>query len=262
METTLDADALRPFVTRLGDRSGEVLRRHFQSTDLSVDTKDDASPVTVADREAESVLRRMIAEEFPDHGIIGEEFGEERADSEFVWTLDPIDGTISFVAGVPLFGTLVGLLRNGRPVLGMIHQPITDEMVIGTSSGTTLNGRPVRVRPEPPIEKATLLTTDPGLIEPNLPPGAYERFDSLVRRAGTYRGWGDCYGYLLVATGRADAMMDPIMNPWDLLPLIPVIEGAGGIITTWSGDDAVRGSSALAAGPSLHAELVEALNPV
>ena len=258
-ETTLDADALRPFTTRLGERSGEVLRRHFQSDDLRVDTKDDASPVTVADREAELVLREMITREFPSHGIIGEEFGDERADAEFVWILDPIDGTISFVAGVALFGTLVGLLRNGRPVLGMIHQPITGELVIGTASGTTLNGRPARIRPEPPIGEATVLTTDPGLIEANLPEGSYERFDALARRAGTYRGWGDCYGYLLLATGRADAMMDPVMNPWDLLPLIPVIEGAGGVITTWSGDDAVSGTSALAAGPGLHAELLRAL---
>jgi histidinol phosphatase-like enzyme (inositol monophosphatase family) len=257
---TLDADSLRPFVARLAERSGHVLRRHFQSPDLVVDAKDDASPVTVADREAEATLREMIRDEFPGHGIIGEEFGSEGEGAEYVWVLDPIDGTISFVAGVALFGTLVGVLRHGRPILGMIHQPITRELVIGTSTGTTLNGLPVTIRPGRRVEDATVLTTDPSLIEAHLPAGAYDRFDSVVRRAGTYRGWGDCYGYLLVATGRADAMMDPIMNPWDLLPLIPIIEGAGGVITTWEGDDAVTGNSALAAGPRLHAELLSVLN--
>lgn len=247
-------------MTRLAEQSGEVLRRHFQSPDLVIDAKDDASPVTAADREAEAMLRELIRDEFPEHGIIGEEFGSEQEDAEFVWILDPIDGTISFVAGVALFGTLVGLLRHGRPILGMIHQPITGELVIGTTTGTTWNGRPVSLRPERRLEDAIVLTTDPSLIEAHLPAGAYERFDSVSRRAGTYRGWGDCHGYLLVATGRADAMMDPIMNPWDLLPLIPVIEGAGGVITTWDGGDAATGSSALAAGPRLHAELLAALN--
>lgn len=256
----METETLRSFVAELADRSGQVIRSHFQRPDLSVEEKSDASPVTVADREAETVLREMIRSRFPHHGIIGEEFGEENADAEHVWILDPIDGTISFVAGVPLFGTLIGLLERGRPVLGSIHQPITRELVIGTGDGTTLNGRPTGLRPSGSIEEATILTTDPTLIEAHLPETSYERFDALTRRAGRYRGWGDCYGYLLVATGRADAMMDPIMNPWDLLPLIPVIEGGGGVITTWTGEDAASGSSALAAGPGLHEDLLRALN--
>ncbi|MCG8469739.1 MAG: histidinol-phosphatase, partial [Gemmatimonadetes bacterium] len=173
--------------------------------------------------------------------------------------LDPIDGTISFVAGVPLFGTLIGLLHAGRPVLGVIHQPITGELVIGSDSGTTFNGRPTRVRATDRIEDALLLTTDPNLIDQYKPERAVG-FESLRCRARLCRGWGDCYGYLLVATGRADVMVDPIMNAWDLIPLVPVIRGAGGVITTWEGDDPVSGSSSVAASPTLHAVTIEILN--
>ncbi|MDX1393708.1 MAG: inositol monophosphatase family protein [Gemmatimonadota bacterium] len=255
----LDADDLRPFVTGLAERSGDVLRRHFRSPGLSVETKGDDSPVTIADREAEEVLRAAIRRRFPDHGIIGEEFGTEKGNADTVWVLDPIDGTISYVAGVALFGTLIGVIHRGRPILGAIHQPITRELVIGTSSGTTLGDRPTRVRDTRTLASCTLLTTDPTLILDHIGRGAYDRFEALTREVGTYRGWGDCYGYLLVATGRADAMADPILHPWDLLPLIPVVEGAGGVITTWTGDDPVDGSSAVAASPRLHGEILRAL---
>lgn len=249
--TALDPDDLRGFVEELVAASGDVIRRHFRRSDLRVESKSDASPVTVADREAETALRDRIAARFPGHGIIGEEHGSEREDAEHVWILDPIDGTISFVGGVTLFGTLIGLLRDGRPILGAIHQPITGELVIGTATGTTLDGRPIRVREPRPLERATVLTTDPGLIPRS---EDFERFEALRRRAGVFRTWGDCYGYLLVATGRADLMLDPVMNPWDLLPLVPVIRGAGGTITTWEGGDPVTGSSALAGTPGAHAE--------
>jgi len=255
----MDPTSLIPFVGDLVERSGEAIRRHFQRPDLAVETKGDASPVTAADREAESILREAIRARFPDHGIVGEEFGAEHEDAEHVWLLDPIDGTISFVHGVALFGTMIGLLREGRPILGVIHQPITDELVIGAGGSTLLNGRPTRVREHRTLERATLMTTDPGLIETHQPPGTYERFETLRRRAGTFRGWGDCYGYLMVAAGRAEAMLDPVLHPWDLLPLVPVIEGAGGVITTWSGGDPVGGSSAIAAGPGLHAEILAGL---
>jgi len=254
--TTLDADALRGFVEELVAASGEVIRRHFRRPGLRVESKSDSSPVTVADREAEAVLRARIAARFPDHGIIGEEHGSEREEAEHVWILDPIDGTISFVGGVTLFGTLIGLLRGGLPILGAIHQPVTGELVIGTATGTTLDGRPVRVREPRPLGQATVLTTDPGLIPRS---EDFERFENLRRRARVFRTWGDCYGYLMVATGRADLMLDPVMNPWDLLPLVPVIRGAGGRITTWEGGDPVTGSSALAGTPAAHAEALRIL---
>lgn len=251
----MDADAYRDFAEELARASGEVVRGMFRSADLAVDVKDDASPVTAADREAERRLREMIEERFPEHGIVGEEFGSEREDAEHVWVLDPIDGTIPFVAGVPLFGTLIGLLHEGKPALGLIHQPISGELVIGTASGTTFNGRPSRLRPAPALEEAMLLTTDPNLIDEH----KEARFDELRRRTDGCRGWGDCYGYLLVATGRADIMVDPILHPWDILPLIPVIRGAGGVITTWEGEDPVTGSSAVACAPELHERVLAIL---
>lgn len=253
----MDPDSLREFVAELAHVSGEAIAGMFQRDDLQVDIKDDASPVTAADRYAETLLRDRIRARFPEHGILGEELGSENEDAEYVWVLDPIDGTISFVAGVALFGTLIALLKDGEPILGVIHQPITKELVIGTASGTTFNGRPVRVREGRGLDQATLLSTDPVDIE-RRKDGV--RFRSLRDRVGLYRGWGDCYGYLLLATGRADIMCDPLMNAWDVLPLVPVVRGAGGVITTWEGGDPVRGDSALAAAPGLHAEVLEILN--
>ncbi|MDX1577886.1 MAG: histidinol-phosphatase [Gemmatimonadota bacterium] len=253
----MDPDSLRPFAGELARASGQAIASMFRRDDLVVEAKDDESPVTAADRYAESLLRDRIRDRFPDHGIVGEEFGTENEDAEFVWILDPIDGTISFIAGVPLFGTLIGLLHGGDPILGVIHQPISGELVIGTASGTTLDGRSVRVRDVDSLRKATLLTSDPDDIEDHKDWG---RFHALRRRAGLFRGWGDCYGYLLVATGRADIMIDPVLSPWDLLPLIPVVRGAGGVITTWEGDDPVDGDSAVAAAPALHDEVLAILN--
>jgi myo-inositol-1(or 4)-monophosphatase len=202
-------------------------------------------------------MRARIAKKFPTHGIIGEEFGTERGDAEFVWVLDPIDGTKSFITGVPLWGTLIALLHHGQPVLGCIHQPVARQLVLGDGATTTLNGRAVRTRACPRIEEATLLTSDP------FNPGKYQQqaaFDALARRAKLVRTWGDCYGYLLVATGFADVMLDPIMNPWDIAALVPVIRGAGGVITDWKGRAAYPAESTIAAAtPALHATVIAAL---
>jgi len=253
----VNTDPMLEFAIELARQSGELIAKMFLRADLAVEFKADSSPVTPADRQAEDLLRTRIRSRFPTHGIVGEEFGSERDDAEYVWYLDPIDGTISFVAGVPLFGTLIGLVHDGEPILGLIHQPITKELLIGTESATTLNGRPVRVRDTNSLQSATLLTTDLDLIESFKD---LDRFEALRRRTGLYRGWGDCYGYLLVATARADIMVDPIMNPWDLIPLVPVIRGAGGVITTWEGDDPMRGDSAVASVPAIHGQVLEILN--
>src|SRR5262245_60057463 len=143
----MDVAALVPFVTELAEESGALIRRYFRSPALAVDVKDDATPVTDADRGAEELLRRRILARFPDHGIMAEEFGTERGDAEWVWVLDPIDGTKSFVSGVPLFGTLIGLLHRGEPILGAIHQPIARELCLGDGTSTTLTGRAGRLRP-------------------------------------------------------------------------------------------------------------------
>lgn len=255
-----------PFVEclqELAAASAEVILPFFGRLDLNVELKSDASPVTQADRGAEKVMRDRIEQRFPTHGIIGEEYGNVREDAEYVWVLDPIDGTRSFITAVPLFVTLIGLMHRGKPILGAINQPVLRQLMIGDGTTTTLNGNPVRVRPINDISKATLLTTDPGF------PARYQNgagFESLAGRSELYRTFGDGYGYLLVAAGWADIMVDPIMNPWDLLPLIPCIEGAGGRITNWQGGpvlgNGANGSlSAVACAPSLHDAVIRTLNP-
>lgn len=244
------------FLETLARAAGEAILPHFRNPHLTVEEKSDLTPVTIADRRAEEVMRTLIAKHHPHHGILGEEFGPDRPDAEFVWVLDPIDGTKSFVAGVPLFGVLIGLLHGGRPVAGCIYQPVLEEMCLGGGGTTTLNGRPIRVRQGVPLERATILCTDPASVESHQ---NYQAFEALRRRAGLFRTWGDCYGYLLVAAGRADVMLDPILSPWDLLPLIPIIEGAGGRLTGWDGEPATQ--SAIAAAPALHPAVLAALHP-
>jgi myo-inositol-1(or 4)-monophosphatase len=252
----MNLDAYRDFLIELAERSGDFIRPHFAQPDLTVEMKADASPVTIADRGAEELLRALIAKKFPEHGVIGEELGRDRPDAEWVWMLDPIDGTQSFITGVPLFGTLIALLHHGEPVLGAIHQPILRQLMIGDGRTTTLNGRAVRVRPTPRLEDATLLVSDP------LNPARHQNgaaFDALQKRVRVVRTWGDCYGYLLLAAGWADVMLDPIMNPWDIAALVPIVRGAGGIITDWHGGDPVKGDSIIAANPTLHPHVIAAL---
>jgi myo-inositol-1(or 4)-monophosphatase len=244
------------FARSLAEASGRLIAERFTRGEIIVDTKADLSIVTETDRDVENMLREMIHAIHPDHGIIGEEFGAEAPDAEYVWTLDPIDGTISFVSGVPLFGTLIGLMHNGEPILGVIHQPVLGEMMIGDGEKTTFNGREVAVRPCTRLGDATLLTTDPSLAD-RFQDGA--KFEALRRSTAMTRTWGDCYGYLMLASGRADIMVDPIMNQWDLIPLIPIIRGAGGVITDWQGGDPVTGTSIVAAGPDLHPQVLEIL---
>jgi myo-inositol-1(or 4)-monophosphatase len=248
------------FMRELAEASARVILPHYGARDMGLELKSDSSPVTLADRGAEQVMREMISRRFPDHGIVGEEFGTERGDAEYVWVLDPVDGTKSFILGVPLFGTLIGLLHRGRPFLGGIHQPVLGQWMVGDGATTTLNGQPVRVRPCPRLSEASLLTTDP------LYPAKYQNgagFDALARSVRLYRGFGDCYGYLLLCSGWVDVMVDPIMNPWDLLPLVPVLEGAGARVSDWQGRpaDHAGATSMVATAPELHAEVLRLLNP-
>ena len=255
----MDLSAFRAFMEELAAASARVICPLFGSPTLAVETKSDLTPVTAADRGAEEVMRAMINERFPSHGILGEEYGPERTDAEWVWVLDPVDGTKSFAAGCPLFGTLIALLHRGQPVLGAIHQPILHQLVIGDGTQTTLNGAPVRCRSTRSLAESTFLTSD------WLNPARHQNgpaFESVAARAKVARTWGDCYGYLLVATGWADVMCDPIMNPWDVAALIPVIRGAGGVITDWRGNSPVDAASIVAAAtPELHAEVIRGLNP-
>jgi myo-inositol-1(or 4)-monophosphatase len=256
LDFTLNSE-YQTFIEQLGRLAGDVIRPLFFNPSLTVELKGDDSPVTAADRQAEQVIRREINRRYPAHGIIAEEFGNERADAEFVWVIDPIDGTVSFTTGCPLFGTLIGLLHDGQPVLGLIYQPIIDQMCIGDNTLTLLNGRPVRARDTASLSAATVLTTDLTNIEKHQ---RFANYEQLRRRARITRTWGDCYGYLLVSAGLADIMLDPIMNPWDLLPLIPVVRGAGLTISGWDGGDVLTANSAVAATPKLHAEVIRILN--
>jgi myo-inositol-1(or 4)-monophosphatase len=253
----VNVEPYRAFMGELAAMSGDFIRPFFGRAGLAVELKADDSPVTEADRGAEEMMRAAISAKFPKHGILGEELGNENADAEFVWVLDPIDGTRSFTAAVPLFGTLIGLLHEGRPVLGCIHQPILGQLLVGDNQTATLNGRAVRTRASTAIGDATLLTSDPVAL--SLFPG----YQALMGRARLARTWGDCYGYLLVATGWADVMFDPVMNLWDIAALVPVIRGAGGIITDSKGGPPYPASSIVAAANAgLHAQALAAINPI
>lgn len=244
------------FCEKLTAISGKNIRKYFRS-EINVETKSDSSPVTIADKSTEEKLREMIMKEYPDHGIIGEEFGKHNENALYQWILDPIDGTKSFICGAVTFGTLISLLKKGKPVLGVFHQPILKEFLIGNNKQTYLNDKLVKVKDVKKISEAVLLTTDHLGIEQfqNL-----KKFEVLMRKVKLYRQWGDCYGYYLVASGFAQIMIDPIMNIWDSSALIPIIKGAGGIITDYQGNDAVQGDSIIAATPNIHKEVIKLLN--
>lgn len=245
-----------PFARELAAVAAAVIRPWFRSGTTVID-KADASPVTVADRRAEEVMRALIEQRYPDHGILGEEYGELRPEARYRWVLDPIDGTRSFVGHCPLFGTLVALARDGRPLVGVIANPVTGQVLVGTGDDTRDEGdRPARVRATARLADATLLTTDPFHAERHRDGPA---FDALTRRVKLYRTWGDCQGYAIVATGGADMMLDPVLAPWDLMALVPVIEGAGGRITDWHGGDPVGADSIVATNGTLHDAVIAAL---
>ncbi len=246
-----------PFIHELAQASAEIIR-HFYLSGFTIETKSDATPVTIADRRAEEIMRDLIVRRYPQHGIFGEEFGAYQPTARYQWVLDPIDGTKAFVSNCYLFGTLIALLKDGRPVLGAINNPLVGHLLIGTGRETYLNENLVRVRPCHSIAEATLLVSSHWGVEQHQ---NFAAFESLARCVKLYRTWGDCLGYLLLATGGADVMADPIMNPWDIMALIPVIEGAGGRITDWQGNDPVQGNSIIATAGILHDEVIALLNP-
>lgn len=245
------------FTKRLADISADIIKGYFRAG-VAADDKADGTPVTIADKKAEEAMRELIMKTFPAHGIIGEEFENHQPDAAYQWTLDPIDGTKTFITGSFLFGTLIGLMENGKPMLGAINHPVTDQFLLGTNGETHLNGEKVGVRPCERLEDATLLNTTHVSVEKYHDMAAYE---ALTRRVKLYRTWGDCHGYYLVATGYADIMVDPAMNLWDLVPLVPIIEGAGGKITDWHGNEVLGGSGAVATAGGLHETVIRTLNP-
>jgi myo-inositol-1(or 4)-monophosphatase len=247
---------LNPFLKNLADESAKIIRSYFRSK-IDIENKSDFSPVTIADKKAEEKIRELIIKEFPTHGIIGEEFGDDKIDSEYIWVIDPIDGTKSFISGALSFGTLIALLKNGKPIIGVINHPILNEFLAGDTQASFLNDHQVKIRECNSISEATLLTTD------HLNISKYQNkngFEKLINKVKLYRNWGDCYGYYLLATGFADIMIDPVMSVWDSMALIPIIKGAGGVITDYQGNDALTGKSIVAANKDIHREVIKYLN--
>jgi inositol-phosphate phosphatase / L-galactose 1-phosphate phosphatase / histidinol-phosphatase len=237
---------------RLADIAGTIARRYFRQP-IAVDTKPDQTPVTAADREAEAAMRAAIERQFPSDGILGEEHGPVRTDAVRVWVLDPIDGTKSFIAGIPLFGILIALVENGVPVLGVIDQPISQERWLGVAGQPTRkNGTPVRTRACADLAAASLYATSPDMFGADRP--AFDRLKAAVKSA---RFGADCYAYGQLASGFIDLVVEADLKPYDYCALVPIIDGAGGAITDWRGNklDLTSDGRVVAAGdPALVAE--------
>lgn len=244
---------------RLADASGPVIRGYFRQP-IRVDGKADASPVTAADREAEQAIRAILADTRPGDGIIGEEFGNTDTDAEYVWVIDPIDGTKSFISGRPIFGTLIALVRDGAPILGVIDQPVNCERWIGaTGLGTSCNGDPVQVRACPSLSEAIAGTTAPDLFDP----GQEDRWRKVAAEAKHVVYGGDCYTYAQIASGFVDVVLEAGLQTYDFCALAPVIEAAGGIVTDWRGEPMSLSSdgTVLACGDArTHAEILAFLD--
>ncbi|HLK11340.1 MAG TPA: histidinol-phosphatase [Candidatus Binatia bacterium] len=227
---------------------------HF-GAGTAVEWKADGTPVTAADREAERAMREVIGRAFPDHGVLGEEEGETRGAAAVRWIIDPLDGTKTFVRGVPLYGTLVGVEVDGDPAVGVIHLPALGETVAAArGEGCTWNGRPCRVSAAAQLDDALVVVTDERAARARS--GAWARLAAATRMQRT---WGDCYGYALVATGRAEVALDPVMNVWDCAALLPIVEEAGGRFTDWRGRRTIRGGEAVATNGALHAAVLDVL---
>jgi histidinol-phosphatase len=251
--TSLPLQEYAEFAAAAARAAGEITLRYFQKLP-GVEYKADHSPVTIADRESETLLRQRIEERYPAHGILGEEFGLTRGEAALRWLLDPIDGTASFVRGVPLYGVMLGLVAGDDPLVGVVHLPALRESVVAwRGGGCWWNGARARASDVARLEDATLLCTDPLGLNIAGKGAAYER---LRRRVKMERGWGDCYGHLLVATGRAEIMLDPVLHEWDAAPMIPILEEAGGRFTDWRGRRTISGGDGFATNGALYEEVL------
>jgi histidinol phosphatase-like enzyme (inositol monophosphatase family) len=262
MGDTMSAVDFAFFVDELASRSGAAILPFFRT---SLSTMDKAQggvfdPVTEADKASEAVMRQLITRTFPEHGIVGEEYGNEREDAEFVWVLDPIDGTRAFISGLPVWGTLIGLTRNGRPCYGMMHQPFTRERFFGDGGVAKWRGptgeRILKTRPCASLADATLSTTTPAMFT-GKEAEAYRLIEQQVKlvRYGT-----DCYAYCMVAAGHMDVVIETSLKAYDIVALVPIVEGAGGVVTDWKGGSPAKGGSIVASGdPRLHEEVLRNL---
>ncbi len=234
--------------------AAEIILGYYQDTGVNVDRKGDNSPVTIADRNAEQAIRRGIAKNFPGDGVLGEEYGDTAGTSGYRWILDPLDGTKAFIHGVPLFGTLIGVEHEGKVVVGVCNFPVLQETAWaarGQGAWWRTHGkepRPARVSTETDFSKSLFcFTTVAGFARIGRP----DAFEKLVQSAALSRGWGDCYGHVLVATGRAEVMVDPLMNPWDGAALLPIVEEAGGCYFDWQGVSTIYSGNGISVNPPL-----------
>jgi histidinol phosphatase-like enzyme (inositol monophosphatase family) len=235
--------ALIEALTEVVRLTGEVALAQF-GKHPPMELKADGTPVTAADRAAEKRARQWVEEHFPDDGIVGEEFGETRPGATRRWFIDPIDGTKTYIRGVPLWGTQIALVEKRRPLASAIFVPALGELIVAeVGQGCWYQGARCTVSPVDRIANATLVTTDERFANA---PELRSSYEQLAARCGFMRSWGDCYGYLLVATGRADIMLDPVLSPWDAAPLQPIIVEAGGVLTDWQGTDTPWGGNAVA----------------
>lgn len=249
-------DELLNFALDAAWQAGRVTLAHFQ-TGLTAERKADNSPVTIADRKAEQTLRRLITARWPDHALIGEEYGHSPgndADSGYTWVIDPIDGTKSFVSGVPIYAVLLALVKDDEPLLGVMHFPALNDMIYAARGrGCYWNGRPAHVSNVAELSDAVLLASDLNTF------AAYNRqatFQRLIESTYIQRTWGDAYGYALIATGRAEVMLDPVMAIWDCGPLQVIMEEAGGTFTDWEGTPTIFGGEAIATNGALFDEVM------
>ena len=249
-----ELEELTGIARRAAAAAGEIVMPLYEQH-LTVELKADGTPVTEADRRAEEAMRELFARETPGFGVLGEEQGESAGDGRHRWVIDPIDGTKSFIHHVPLFGTLVALERDGEPVVGVVACHAVGETAWASRGwGAFLNGEPARVSETASLGEATVLTTSSSTLRRRTPNG----FARLSEEAGLLRSWGDCYGYLAVIAGRAEAMIDPRVNPWDIAPFVVLMEEAGGRLTTWAGRDGA-GDDAVGTNGRIHAPLLEIL---
>ncbi|MEW6270811.1 MAG: histidinol-phosphatase [Thermodesulfobacteriota bacterium] len=241
---------------RAVEAAGRLTLEYFRR-DLTVERKPDDSPVTIADRRAEELLRAALVEAFPDDGILGEELGERPGTSGRRWIVDPIDGTQSFIRGVPLYGVLLGLEERGRCVLGAAGFPALGETYwAARGAGAWCNDTRISVSDVGSLADSTLLTSD---AKPEHYGGFYPGYERLLRATARQRGWGDCYGYALVARGAAEVMVDPRLNPWDIAAIIPILEEAGGVFFDWRGETRIDGGSGIGANGRLRDQILALL---
>lgn len=244
-----DIKELLEAAIEIADLGGKHTLKYFKK-DVEVISKADDSPVTVADRETEQLIRKEILKRYPDHGIIGEEFGKTNPDSTIQWVLDPIDGTKSFIHGVPFYTTLIGIMIDNNPVVGIINAPALDELCAAASGhGATLNGKPCSVRETTELKEATFLVTE---IRRFQEVGKEAEFQELMAATNLHRTWGDAYGHMMVAIGRADLMFDPLLNIWDAAALLPVLKEAGGIFSDTNGVETIHSGNGFSTNKALY----------